>query len=59
MEARIKRIVSEFSPLGHDFTDVDVEKLEDGSFRINITSEDPSLLIGHHGEKPEGNAKHS
>ncbi len=51
MEARIKRIVSEFLVhLGIDFTDVDVEKLEDGSFRINITSEDPSLLIGHHGE---------
>ncbi len=51
MEARIKRIVSEFLVhLGIDFTDVEVEKLEDKTFRINITSEDPSLLIGHHGE---------
>lgn len=51
MEARIKRIVSEFLVhLGIDFTDIEVEKLDDKSFRVNITSEEPSLMIGHHGE---------
>lgn len=51
METRIKKLVSEFLVLlGLDFTDVEVEKSEDDSFRVNITSDDPSLLIGYHGE---------
>ena len=51
METRIKKIVSEFLVhLGLDFTDVEVEKTDDKSFRVNITSDDPSLLIGYHGD---------
>lgn len=51
METRIKKIISEFLVhLGLDFTDVEVEKVADRDFRVNITSEDPSLLIGYHGE---------
>ena len=51
METRIKKIVSEFLVhLGLDFADVEVEKTDDSTFRVNITSEDPSLLIGYHGE---------
>lgn len=51
METRIKKIISEFLVhLGLDFMDVDVEKTDDKTFRVNITSDDPSLLIGYHGE---------
>ncbi|MBU0981636.1 KH domain-containing protein [Patescibacteria group bacterium] len=51
METRIKKIVSEFLVyLGLDFADVEVEKAGDKTFRVNITSDDPSLLIGYHGE---------
>lgn len=33
-----------------DYTKVEIEEEEKGSFLINIQSENPSLLIGHHGE---------
>lgn len=51
MEARLKKLVSEFLVhLGIDFTDIEVERIDDKNFRINISSEEPSLLIGYHGE---------
>lgn len=51
MEPRIRKIVSEFLVfLGIDFNEVDVEKEIEKNFRVNITSDDPSLLIGYHGE---------
>lgn len=36
--------------LGIDFTEVEVTKEGEDRFRANIISEEPSLLIGHHGE---------
>lgn len=51
MEKTIKKIVSEFLvKLGIDFTDLDVEEIDSTNFRINVMSEEPSLMIGHHGE---------
>lgn len=51
MEKKIKKIVSEFLvKLGIDFTDLEVEKIDKENYRINVISEEPSLLIGHHGE---------
>jgi len=38
------------SKLCTPFRKVRLETKEDGSYRINIESEEPSLLIGHHGE---------
>jgi len=32
------------------FRKVRLEKKDDGAYRVNIESEEPSLLIGHHGE---------
>lgn len=51
MESRIKKLASEFLVhLGIDFGDIEVDKIDDKNFRINIISEEPSLLIGHHGD---------
>ncbi len=51
MEKQIKKLVSEFLvQLGIDFTDLEVTNTEGNSYHINVISEDPSLLIGHHGE---------
>lgn len=51
MDRQIKQLVSEFLVhLGIDFTDVEIEKIGDHDIKVNIVSEDPSLLIGHHGE---------
>lgn len=51
MEKHIKTLISEFLVhLGIDFADLNVEKNSDGEFWVNITSEEPNLLIGHHGE---------
>ncbi len=51
MEKDIKLIVSDFLVhLGIDFTEVQLEKIAEKHFRINIVSDEPSLLIGHHGE---------
>ena len=50
MEKQIKLFVSEFLVyLGIDFTDIEVTK-EGETLRINVVSDAPSLLIGHHGE---------
>ncbi len=51
MEKKIKQFVSEFLVhLGIDFTDLLVEKTSDEEVRVNVISDEPSLLIGHHGE---------
>lgn len=51
MEKQIKKIVSEFLvKLSIDFTDLEVEEVDEKNYRINVVSEEPSLLIGHHGE---------
>lgn len=51
MEKQIKKLVSEFLvKLGIDFTDIEVEETEPNNYRVNSVSEEPSLLIGHHGE---------
>lgn len=55
MESRLKKLVSEFLVhLGIDFADIEVERLDDKNFRVNISSEEPSLLIGYHGENLQG-----
>ncbi|MFT7183709.1 MAG: spoIIIJ-associated protein [Oceanicoccus sp.] len=51
MEKEIKQFVSEFLVhLGIDFTDLEVETLSENKLRVNVVSDEPSLLIGHHGE---------
>lgn len=51
MEKKIKKIVSEFLvKLGIDFTDLEIEEIDEKNYRVNAVSEEPSLLIGHHGE---------
>ena len=51
MEKKIKKTVSEFLvKLSIDFTDLEVEEVDEKNYRINVVSEEPSLLIGHHGE---------
>lgn len=51
MEKQIKKLVSEFLvKLGIDFTDIEVEETEPNNYHVNSVSEEPSLLIGHHGE---------
>jgi spoIIIJ-associated protein len=51
MEKQIKKLVSEFLvALGIDFTDIQIELREEKNYRVNAVSEEPNLLIGHHGE---------
>jgi spoIIIJ-associated protein len=51
MKKEIKQFVSEFLVhLGIDFTDLEVETLSATKVRVNVVSDEPSLLIGHHGE---------
>ncbi len=51
MEKQIKAIASQFLVhLGIDYTDVEVHKIDDTNFRLNVVSDSPNLLIGHHGE---------
>jgi len=51
MEKQIKKLVSEFLvQLGIDFTDVLVEEKGEKEYRVNVISDEPNLLIGHHGE---------
>jgi spoIIIJ-associated protein len=51
MEKQIKKLVCDFLvQLGIDFTDVEVEEREENNYRVNVVSEEPSLMIGHHGE---------
>ncbi len=51
MEILIQETVEELlNKLSTPFRKVRIEAQEDGMYRINIESEEPSLLIGHHGE---------
>lgn len=51
MEKQIKKLVSEFLVnLSIDFTDVEVEEVSEKEYRVNVISEEPNLMIGHHGE---------
>ena len=51
MEKQIKQLISEFLVhLGIDFTEVEIETNEEHNYRVNVISDEPSLLIGHHGE---------
>lgn len=51
MEKEIKLFIQEFLVhLGIDFTDLDFESPSDKQIRVNVVSDEPSLLIGHHGE---------
>lgn len=51
MEKQIKKLVSEFLVnLGIDFTDVEVEEVHEKNYHVNVVSEEPNLMIGHHGE---------
>lgn len=50
MEKTIKKIIEELLvKLEADFNKVSIKE-EDGIYKINIESDNPSLLIGHHGE---------
>lgn len=51
MEKEIKKFIQEFLVhLGIDFGDLDVELVNPKKVRVNVISDEPSLLIGHHGE---------
>lgn len=51
MDTMIQEVVEELlQKLSTPFRKVRLEKRDDDSFRLNIESEEPSLLIGHHGE---------
>lgn len=51
METLIQETLEEIlQRLNTPFRKIRIEKKADNTFRINIESEEPSLLIGHHGE---------
>lgn len=51
MDTQIQEILEELlNKLSSPFRKIRIEKKEDNHFRVNIESEEPSLLIGHHGE---------
>lgn len=51
MEILIQETLQDIlSRLSTPFRKIKVEKRPDNSYRVNIESEEPSLLIGHHGE---------
>lgn len=51
MEKAIKKLVADLLiHLGIDFTNIEVEIQEENIVRVNVSAEEPSLLIGHHGE---------
>ncbi len=51
MEKVIKKLVADLLvQLRLDFTEIEVDLEEENKIRVNIGAEDPSLLIGHHGE---------
>ncbi|HLG25598.1 MAG TPA: R3H domain-containing nucleic acid-binding protein [Candidatus Gracilibacteria bacterium] len=51
MDTQIQETVEELlTKLCTPFRKVRLEKKDDNTFRVNIESEEPSLLIGHHGE---------
>ncbi len=51
METMIQEILEELlARLSTPFRKIRIEKRPDSGYRVNIESEEPSLLIGHHGE---------
>jgi spoIIIJ-associated protein len=51
MDTLIQETLEEIlNRLSTPFRKIRIEKKEDNTYRINIESEEPSLLIGHHGE---------
>ncbi len=51
METQLQEIVEELlNGLSTPFRKIKIDVREDNTYRINIESEEPSLLIGHHGE---------
>jgi spoIIIJ-associated protein len=51
MDTLIQETLEEIlNRLSTPFRKIRIEKKEENTFRINIESEEPSLLIGHHGE---------
>jgi spoIIIJ-associated protein len=51
MEKAIKKLVADLLvQLRIDFSDVEVEIRDGNVVRVNVGAEEPSLLIGHHGE---------
>jgi spoIIIJ-associated protein len=51
LERMILQTLEEFfKQLGASITNIELSKGDDGSYRANIETENPNLLIGHHGE---------
>jgi len=51
MDTLIQETIEEIlNRLSTPFRKIRIEKREDNTYRVNIESEEPSLLIGHHGE---------
>lgn len=51
METLIQETVEEIlNKLNSPFRKVRLEQKDEGAVRVNVESEEPSLLIGHHGE---------
>jgi|WetSurMetagenome_2_1015567.scaffolds.fasta_scaffold218367_2 spoIIIJ-associated protein len=51
MDTLIQETLEEIlNRLSTPFRKIRIEKKEENTFRVNIESEEPSLLIGHHGE---------
>ncbi|HRY91274.1 MAG TPA: R3H domain-containing nucleic acid-binding protein [Candidatus Gracilibacteria bacterium] len=51
METLIQELLEELlHRINSPFRKIRIEEIEKDSFRVNIESEEPSLLIGHHGE---------
>ena len=51
METIIQEIIEDLlNRLSTPFRKIRIEKRDENTYRVNIESEEPSLLIGHHGE---------
>jgi spoIIIJ-associated protein len=51
MDTLIQETLEEIlNRLSTPFRKIRIEKRDDNTYRVNIESEEPSLLIGHHGE---------
>lgn len=51
METLIQETLEQLlKKLSTPFRKIRIEKRDDNTYRVNIESEEPSLLIGHHGE---------
>ena len=50
-ESQIRQIISDFLVhLGLDFSDIECEKLTDTEYRVNVTTDSASFLIGSRGD---------